>query len=71
MDSDTDHLSHGGAIELAKRLRAHWLSRSFDISTKVESVPSRGRQDVWVVRSNLVSGHPPADTKIEVVDEAA
>jgi hypothetical protein len=71
MDSDSDHLSHSSALEIARRLRRYWLDRGYNISTKVEAVQARGRQDVWVVRSNLVGGHPPAHTKIEAVDEAA
>jgi hypothetical protein len=56
-------MSHDGAVQLARRLRLHWLDRGFNIKTTIETI-TLGQRMIYGVRSNLVRGMPPADTKI-------
>jgi hypothetical protein len=66
-----NHLSHAGAVELARRLRRYWLDLGFNIRTDVETLPGKHAQ-FYGVRSNLVNGLPPADSKVTVPElEAA
>jgi hypothetical protein len=66
-----EHTDHVGALELARRLREHWLGRGFNIKTKVEFVQTGKHSVIYTVRSELVRGLPPADAKVLAVAEAA
>jgi len=66
-----NHLDHGGAVELARRLRKYWLNRGYNITTRAESVQASERALIYGVRSNLVDGLPPEESKVLAIDEAA
>jgi len=66
-----EHSSHAGAVELARRIRAYWLDRGYAIKTRVESLETDKHSTVYVVRSDLVTGLPPKESKVLAMDEAA
>jgi hypothetical protein len=60
-----NHSDQNGAAILAGRLRAYWLDRGYNVRTTIEPIRARSeRAPVFQVRSNLVGGLPPADSKI-------
>ena len=66
-----EHSDHGGAVELARRLRQHWLSRGFIIKTDIKTIELSKRSTIYCVRSNLQHGLPPKESRILAVSEAA
>jgi hypothetical protein len=68
---ELEHSDHAGAVELARRLGKFWLDRGFNISTTIVPIQVNERTTVHCVRSNLVNGLPPPESRVLVVKEAA
>lgn len=48
-----DHCTRSGAATLAERIRAYWARHGVNVQVWTEETA-----DMWVVRSDLISGRP-------------
>ena len=54
-----DHLTELGARELALKIKKFWAVRGYSVRLRVEQIdPAKGRGTMFVVRSDLLDGHP-------------
>ena len=66
-----NHSDHGGAVALARRLREYWLNRGYNVETTVASMQADQHSMIYAVRSNLIRGLPPGESKVLALAEAA
>jgi hypothetical protein len=64
-----DHCLHGGAERLAARLRAFWLGRGYNLRTWVKPLQVSEVTTIYCVRSELIDGLPPAESRVTVTKE--
>jgi hypothetical protein len=53
-----NHLSFGGASELAARIRDFWKVQGYEVEIVIERFAIQQRTDGFAVRSNLFNGSP-------------
>jgi hypothetical protein len=68
---EKDYLTQSGATDLAAIIHKHWAEKGHLVHVRVEkqqaTLNQSSRADIWVIRSNLVSGLPPrAGSEISV-----
>jgi hypothetical protein len=62
-----DNLTELGARELALKIKKFWAARGYSVRLRVEQIdPAKGRGTMFVVRSDIVDGHPRRHLKKRV-----
>ena len=57
--ADVDYMSKSGAMDLAAIVLAYWIGQGRDdVKIDISRNGYDGREQVWVVRSNLLRGLP-------------
>jgi hypothetical protein len=55
-------ITEAGAIELAKTIRKFWRAKGYAPHVSVKAAESQ--HQIWVVRSDMVNGHPHEDSRL-------
>lgn len=60
--NDKDTMTRYGAFMLAQTIETYWRRRDF-AGIQVERYETAPGSDTWAIRSNLVGGLPPTQTR--------